>query len=64
MIRKQIHEMRSLGRILQTIGLIILPFAIVSELVGEVGLGKSMLIALGGMIFFQVGVALQQTKGS
>ncbi len=56
--------MRSLGRILQTVGLMILPFAIVSELVGEIGLGRSMLIALGGMIFFQVGVALQQTKGS
>jgi hypothetical protein len=53
--------MRTLGRVLQTIGLMILPFAIVSELVGQVGLGKSMLIALGGMILFQIGLALQKT---
>lgn len=53
--------MRTLGRVLQTIGLMILPFAIVSELVGQVGLGKSMLIALGGMILFQFGLALQKT---
>lgn len=56
--------MRTLGRILQSVGLMILPFAIVSELVGQVGLGKSMLIALGGMILFQIGVALQKASGS
>lgn len=55
--------MRSFGRLLQSIGMIILPFAIVSELVGQVGLGKSMLIALGGMILFQIGVAIQKTSG-
>lgn len=54
--------MRTIGRTLQSLGLIVLPFAIVSELMGQVGLGKSMLIALGGMILFQVGVALQRTK--
>ena len=54
--------MHTIGRVLQSIGLMILPFAIVSELVGEVGLGKSMMIALVGMMLFQVGVALQRTK--
>jgi hypothetical protein len=53
--------MRALGRILQTVGLLILPFAIVSELLGRVGLGQSMLIALAGMILFQMGVAMQKT---
>ncbi|MFM1802283.1 MAG: hypothetical protein RJA81_1635 [Planctomycetota bacterium] len=56
--------MRTLGRTLQTIGLLILPFAIVSELMGEVGLGKSMLIALSGMILFQIGVALQKSSAN
>ncbi len=54
--------MRSLGRILQTVGLLILPFAIVSELTGRVGLGQSMLIALAGMILFQMGIAMQKSS--
>jgi hypothetical protein len=58
------QNMRTLGRTLQTIGLLILPFAIVSELMGEVGLGKSMLIALSGMILFQIGVALQKSSAN
>ncbi|MFM7131543.1 MAG: hypothetical protein ACKO85_03365 [Isosphaeraceae bacterium] len=49
---------------LQSIGMMILPFAIVSELVGQVGLGKSMLIALGGMALFQIGVAIQKSSGN
>ncbi|MCY2935775.1 MAG: hypothetical protein WCJ40_04130 [Planctomycetota bacterium] len=53
--------MRNLGRILQSVGLLILPFAIASELVGQVALGRSMLIALGGMVLFQIGMALQKT---
>jgi hypothetical protein len=48
-----------LGRGLQLVGLMILPFAIVSELVGQVGLGKSLLIAGGGVVVFYVGVLLQ-----
>ena len=49
---------------MQSLGMIILPFAIVSELMGQVGLGKSMLIALGGMMLFQLGLALQKTSGN
>jgi len=54
--------MRSFGRVLQTVGLLILPFAIVTELLGRVGLGQSMLIALAGMILFQMGIAMQKTS--
>ena len=39
------------GRSLQLIGLLILPFAIASELVGEFGLGQSMLVAAAGAAF-------------
>jgi hypothetical protein len=39
--------------------MIILPFAIASELMGKVTLGQSMLIAAGGMIVFYVGYAVQ-----
>lgn len=52
-----------LGRALQLIGLMILPFAIVSELVGKVGLGKSLLIAGLGVIVFYAGVAIQPRSG-
>ena len=48
----------TLGRGLQILGMAILPFAVVSELVGEVGLGRSMLIALGGVAIFYVGQSL------
>ncbi len=39
--------------------MIILPFAIASELQGAVTLGQSMLIAAGGMVVFYVGYLLQ-----
>jgi hypothetical protein len=48
-----------LGRSLQLIGLLVLPFAIVSELVEKVGLGQSLLISGGGAIIFYVGYMLQ-----
>jgi hypothetical protein len=48
-----------LGRALQLLGLLILPFAIASELSNAVGLGKSMLIAAGGAGVFYVGYVLQ-----
>ena len=48
-----------LGRMLQFLGMLILPFGIVSELVGEVGLGQSMLIAAGGAAVFYVGYVIQ-----
>jgi hypothetical protein len=48
-----------LGRLLQLIGLCILPFGIASELVGKVGLGQSLLIAAGGALVFYVGYVIQ-----
>jgi hypothetical protein len=48
-----------LGRSLQFLGLLILPFAIASELMSTVGLGVSMLIAAGGAGIFYVGYLLQ-----
>ena len=48
-----------IGRLLQVVGMIILPFVIASELVGKVGLGQSMLIAAGGTFLFYVGYVIQ-----
>ena len=48
-----------IGRLLQVIGMIILPFGIASELVGKVGLGQSLLIAGAGMLVFYVGYVVQ-----
>jgi hypothetical protein len=47
------------GRMLQFLGLLILPFGIASELVEKVGLGQSLVIAAGGMLVFSVGYVLQ-----
>ncbi len=47
------------GRALQFLGLLILPFAMASELMEKVGLGQSMLIAAGGAAVFYVGFQLQ-----
>jgi hypothetical protein len=47
------------GRLLQFLGLIILPFGIASELMGKVGLGQSLLIAGGGALAFYVGFVIQ-----
>jgi hypothetical protein len=48
-----------IGRSLQFLGLLILPFAIASELVGEFGLGQSMLVATAGAALFYVGFVIQ-----
>ena len=48
-----------IGRLLQVLGLFILPFAIASELMDKVGLGQSLLIAAGGAALFYVGVQVQ-----
>ena len=48
-----------IGRSLQVVGMIILPFGIASELVGKVGLGQSMLIAAGGTLVFYMGYVIQ-----
>jgi hypothetical protein len=47
------------GRVLQFLGLLILPFGIASELMGKVGLGQSLLIAGGGALAFYVGFVIQ-----
>lgn len=47
------------GRLLQAIGLCILPFGIASELMEKVGLGQSLLIAAGGALVFYVGYLIQ-----
>jgi hypothetical protein len=49
----------AIGRSLQFIGLLILPFAIASELVGRIGLGQSILVAAGGAALFYVGFVVQ-----
>lgn len=51
-----------IGRFLQLLGLLILPFAIASELMEQVGLGQSLLIAAGGAALFYVGVQLQRRE--
>jgi len=48
-----------LGRLLQFVGLLILPFGIASELVGRVGLGQSLLIAGAGALVFYIGFVVQ-----
>jgi hypothetical protein len=48
-----------IGRSLQILGLLILPFAIASELEGAVGLGQSMLMAAAGTAVFYVGFLVQ-----
>ena len=48
-----------IGRLLQFVGLLILPFGIASELVGKVGLGQSLLIAGGGALIFYFGYVIQ-----
>ena len=48
-----------LGRGLQFLGLLVLPFGIASELVEKVGLGQSLLIAAGGILVFYVGYVMQ-----
>ena len=48
-----------LGRTLQLVGLIVLPFGIASELMNEVGLGQSMLISASGALLFYAGYVIQ-----
>jgi len=48
-----------LGRSLQFLGLIVLPFGIASELMGRVGLGQSLAIAGGCALLFYVGYLIQ-----
>jgi hypothetical protein len=52
-----------IGRMLQFLGLLILPFAIASELMNKVGLGQSLLIAAAGAALFYVGVQVQHRSG-
>jgi hypothetical protein len=51
-----------IGRLLQLLGLLILPFAIASEVVKKVSLGQSLLIAGAGAAVFYVGVQIQHRQ--
>jgi hypothetical protein len=51
------------GRLLQVLGMIILPQAIVLELLGKLTLGQSMLVALGGAGVFMLGLGIQRSSG-
>ena len=53
----------AIGRSLQFIGLLILPFAIASELVGRFGLGQSMLVAAGGAASLLRGLCGSESHG-
>ena len=50
-----------IGRLLQLAGLVILPQAIVLEVLGKVSLGQSILIAVGGTGVFMLGVSIQRS---
>ena len=52
-----------IGRFLQLVGMLILPPAIVGELLGRLTLGQSMLVALAGVGVFMLGVSLQRASG-
>ncbi len=52
----------AIGRSLQFVGLLILPFGIASELVSAVGLLQSMLIAAGGAMVFYIGYVIQHKE--
>jgi hypothetical protein len=48
-----------LGRLLQSVGLLVPPFAIASQLMDKVSLGQSMGIALIGVALFYAGHQIQ-----
>lgn len=50
---------RPVGRVLQALGLVILPFGMASQLFDRVGEGGMLLIAAGGAGLFYVGYLLQ-----
>jgi hypothetical protein len=61
LVTKDTFSMRRyrLGRSLQFLGLLILPFAMASELLEKVGLGQSVLIAAFGALVFYIGFQIQ-----
>jgi hypothetical protein len=50
---------RALGRTLQLVGLLILPFGMATELTGRVGEGGLLVIAAAGGIVFYLGYLVQ-----
>lgn len=48
-----------IGRLLQAVGLIILPFSMASQLQGQYGEGRMLLIAGGGALVFYAGYVIQ-----
>jgi hypothetical protein len=55
--------MYRIGRFLQLAGMLLLPQAIVLELLGKVTLGQAMLVALAGAGVFMLGVSVQRASG-
>jgi hypothetical protein len=52
-----------LGRMLQLIGLVVLPVAIAGNAAEKLSLGQSLVISAAGMIVFSLGWLLQQGSG-
>jgi eukaryotic-like serine/threonine-protein kinase len=50
------------GRLLQFVGLLVLPFGIASELMGRVGLGQSFFIGGAGALIIYVGYVIQNRR--
>ena len=55
--------MYRIGRILQLLGLLILPQAIVLELLEKVTLGQSLLIVVAGVGVFMLGMSIYRSGG-
>jgi hypothetical protein len=51
-----------LGRFLQLVGLLVLPFSVVSNVVGKIGLGQSMIASAVGALVFYSGYVLQNQR--
>jgi len=55
--------MRQLGRILQHLGLILLPLGIIFELFGVVSLGQMLLAVVPGICLFAIGRLIEGYGG-
>jgi hypothetical protein len=55
--------MYTLGRILQLVGLTILPLAMFSQLTGSISLGQMLRFLVAGVCIFSIGYLLQRYSG-
>ena len=60
---REAAPMYRIGRILQLLGLLILPQAIVLELLEKVTLGQSLLIVVAGVGVFMLGMSIYRSGG-